>query len=373
MTDDRLAALRRRLLDTETAPPLDALLITSDDNRRYLTGFTGSAGLALVTGGAAVLLVDSRYVEQASRQAPAFETVKFEGRAWPAVVEQAARLGIHRLGFESEHVTVAAHGRLLGAIAEAGAAVELVPVPDAVEQPRETKDPAEIEVIRRAVEIADRAFERIAAGLQPGMTEAQVAWDLEVAMRQSGAEDVSFPIIVASGPNGAMPHHRASDRQLQPGEPIVIDMGCRYRGYCSDMTRTVTVGEPDAAFWERYRTVLGAQQACEDGIRAGILGKDADALARDVIAAAGHKEHFGHGTGHGVGLAVHESPYLSPTRGEVTLRERAVVTVEPGIYLPGWGGIRIEDIVVVGETRSLVLTTAHKFPVVATSGVASSS
>jgi Xaa-Pro aminopeptidase len=162
-----------------------------------------------------------------------------------------------------------------------------------------------------------------------------------------------------------MPHHRPSARPIEAGEPIIIDMGCRLNGYCSDMTRTLWLGDPSATFWEVYDVVLRAQQACEDGVRAGMLGKAGDGLARDVIARAGYGDQFGHGTGHGVGLAVHEDPYLSPTRGDTVLIEGAVVTVEPGVYLPGWGGVRIEDMIVVGTARSLVLTTAHKAPALA--------
>jgi Xaa-Pro aminopeptidase len=218
------------------------------------------------------------------------------------------------------------------------------------------------------VELADRAFEVVAARLTPGLTERQVAWHLEVALREGGADEVAFPIIVAAGPNGARPHHRPSDRPIAAGEPVIIDMGCRLAGYCSDMTRTITLGEPDARFWEVYDLVLGAQQACEEGLRAGMRGTDADKLARDVIARADYGDYFGHGTGHGVGLAVHEQPYLSPTRGQMPVPERSVVTVEPGVYLPGWGGVRIEDMVVVGAVRCRILTTAHKVPVVVGAG-----
>jgi Xaa-Pro aminopeptidase len=347
------------------APAIDGVLITDPDNRRYVSGFTGSAGQLLITRGAAVLLTDFRYVEQATAQAPAFEVVRYDGQPWVPVAEQAQRLEARRLGFEAEHVTVDGHLRLQAALAEKASGVELVPLPGLVQALRQTKDSAEVHLMRRAVEIGDRAFESVAADLSPGVTEREVAWRLEVAMRKRGADGLSFPVIVAAGPSGAMPHHRPDDHPIQPGEPIVIDMGCTLDGYCSDMTRTIVLGEPDAKFWEIYQLVLNAQQTCEDGLRAGMLGTAGDALARDVIAGAGYGEQFGHGTGHGVGLAIHESPYLSPTRGDVELRPGAVVTVEPGIYLPGWGGVRIEDMVVVGESRSLVLTTAHKFPVVA--------
>ncbi|MBI3973492.1 MAG: aminopeptidase P family protein [Chloroflexi bacterium] len=360
----RLETLRRRLSATAGDEQVDGLLVSSADNRRYLSGFTGSAGFLIITGQEAILLTDFRYVEQATAQAPHFTVAKIEATAWPALAAELKRLRHRRIGFESENLTVDSHRRLLEALRESGAEVELVPRRGFVEEQRQAKDAREVELIRRAVELADRAFETVAARLRPGVTEREVAWRLEVYMRERGASEVSFPIIVAAGPNGAMPHHRPTDRPIERGEPIVIDMGCRLNGYCSDMTRTITLGEPDAQFWRIYDIVLRAQQACEDGLKAGILGRDADGLARDVIKAAGYVDQFGHGTGHGVGLAVHEHPWLSHTRGDMPLREGAVVTVEPGIYLPGWGGIRIEDMVVVGPARGLILTTAHKQPVV---------
>ena len=334
----RLQALRERLdraehagaaapagagAATDAAPseagPVDGVLISDANNRRYLSGFTGSAGHLLITRGAAVVLTDFRYVEQVGLQAPGFEVVKIDGAAWPPLAEQVKKLGVRRLGFEAEDLTVDSYLRLQQALVEAAPEAHLVPLRGLVEGLRQTKD---------------------------------------------GAEAVAFPIIVAAGPHAAMPHHRPSDRPIGVGEPVVIDMGCRLDGYCSDLTRTITLGEPDARFWEIYGVVLKAQQACEDGLKAGMLGEAGDRLARNVITAAGHGEHFGHGTGHGVGLAIHEGPYLSPTRGHMEVRTGAVVTVEPGIYLPGWGGVRLEDMVVVGPARALVLTTAHKFPIV---------
>ncbi|HEU5316467.1 MAG TPA: aminopeptidase P family protein [Chloroflexota bacterium] len=362
-TRDRLAALRRGLQRTE--PRVDAVLVSEDQNRRYVSGFTGSAGQLLVTADAALLLTDFRYVEQSAWQAPDFEVVKTEGFPWPAVAEQAKRLGVRRLGFESEHLTVDQHTRLTAALRETAPDVALAPLTGCVEESRQVKDAEEIERLRTAVLIADRAMEAVTRRLRPGMTEKAIAWELEVEMRQHGAEALSFPIIVASGPNGAMPHHRPSDRAVREGETITIDMGCKVGGYCSDLTRTVVLGEPDATFWGVYDTVLRAQQTCEGRLRAGMTGKAGDALARDVIAAAGHGEHFGHGTGHGVGLAIHEQPRLTYTAaGEATVPEGAVVTVEPGIYVPGWGGVRIEDMVVVGKDRCHVLTTAHKAPII---------
>ena len=364
MSANRLATVRRRLETASGDQAVDAVLVTGAENRRYVSGFTGSAGQLLVTPEAAVLLTDFRYVEQAQGEAPAFEIVTTEGHAWPYVAEQAQRLGVRRLGFEAEDLSVDAHLRLQEAAMEKAPGTELVPLRGFGDTLRMAKDAGEVAVIRRAVEIADRALEQVGARLRPGVTEREVAWRLEAHMREHGADATSFPIIVAAGPNGAMPHHRPSDRAIQAGEPIVVDMGCRVDGYCSDMTRTLVLGEPDATFWRVYRMVLRAQQACEDGLKAGMLAKDGDKLARDVIEAAGHGEHFGHGTGHGVGLQIHENPFLSRTRGDVTIPEGAAITVEPGIYLPGWGGVRIEDMVIVGRDRCQVLTTAHKFPVV---------
>jgi Xaa-Pro aminopeptidase len=362
-TTTRLAALRRGLRRTQ--PPLDVVLVTDDYNRRYLSGFTGSAGQLLVSASAALLLTDFRYVKQARGQAPDFEIIKTEGYAWPAVAAQAARLGARRLGIEAENLTVDQHARLSAALREAAPEIELVPLNGFVEETRQIKDAGEIERIRAAVLVADRAIEAVTARLRPGTTEAALAWELEIEMRQRGADALSFPIIVASGPNGAMPHHRPSDRVIQGGEPITIDMGCKVQGYCSDLTRTVSLGDPGQTFWDVYTTVLRAQQTCEDRLKAGMTGVQGDALARDVITAAGHSEHFGHGTGHGVGLAIHENPRLTYTvAGEAELRAGTVVTVEPGIYVPGWGGVRIEDMVVVGDDRCHVLTTAHKAPII---------
>lgn len=359
----RLAAVRRALESAE--PSVDAVLVSEADNRRYLSDFTGSAGHLLLTARAAILLTDFRYVEQAGAQSPDFEVVKTEGHAGPTIAEQAARLGVRAIGFESEAMTVDQHTRLSAALREGAPEATLVPLRGFVEGTRQVKDATELALIRRAVLIGDRALEAVAAELRPGVTEREVAWRLEVEMRQRGADALSFPIIVASGPNGAMPHHRPSERAIGAGETVTIDMGCKVSGYCSDLTRTVVLGSPDPTFWTVYDLVLRAQQACEDGLKAGMTGTAGDALARDVIAGAGHKEHFGHGTGHGVGLAIHEDPRLTYTAaGEAVVREGAVVTVEPGVYLPGWGGVRIEDMLVVGKDRCQVLTTAHKAPII---------
>ena len=364
MNAQRVDAVRRRVAELALDAPVDTVLITSAENRRFVSGFTGSAGQVLIGPRDAVLLTDFRYVEQAQGQSPGFEVVKTEGYPWSVVAERAQQLGTRHLGFEAESLSVDEHLRLQEALHEKAPGVEAVPLRGFGDTLRQVKSEWEITTIRRAVELGDRALEDIGRQLRPGMSEREVAWRLEVHMREHGAEALSFPIIVAAGPHGAMPHHQPDGTEIQAGEPVVIDMGCRVDGYCSDLTRTLVLGEPGMQFWNVYRTVLRAQQVCEDGLKTGLTGKDGDKLARDVIEAAGHGDHFGHGTGHGVGLLIHEQPYLSKTRGDLPLLEGAVVTVEPGIYLPGWGGVRIEDMVVIGRDRSLVLTTAHKQPVV---------
>ena len=214
-------------------------------------------------------------------------------------------------------------------------------------------------LITKAVEIADAAMDEVAPRIEPGMTEAQVAWDMEMAMRGRGAEMISFDTIVGAGPNGAMAHHRADDTVIKDGDAIVIDMGAKYEGYCSDLTRTVVVGEPSDKLREIYNIVLRAQLEAEDKVRSGMTGEEADALARDVIADAGYGDEFGHSLGHGIGLAVHEQPRVSP-RVKDKLEDGMVFTIEPGIYLPGWGGVRIEDIVVLENGRARVISAASK-------------
>ena len=368
----RLAAVRRLLASLNADParttPVDAVLVTQAENRRYATGFTGSAGLVMVSATDAALFTDFRYVEQAAVQSPAYEVVRIEGSAWDAIGARAKANGVRRLLVEADNLTLDAGRRLRAAVSAHAPDLDVEEATDLLVPLRQVKDATEIESMRRAVLIADRAIEAVGAALRPGMTERQVAWKLEVHMREAGATGLSFPTIVASGPNGAMPHHRPGDRPIQVGEPIVIDMGCVVDGYCSDMTRTLVIGDGDETFWRVYRTVLAAQEACEDGLRAGMTGVVADALARDTIGRAGFDpiEAFGHSTGHGVGLAIHEAPWVSRgERGHAPIPVGAVVTVEPGIYLPGWGGVRIEDMVVVGDQRCHVMTTAHKRPVVA--------
>ena len=353
-TNRRLQRLRDRLKEDG----LDSILISSGENRRYLSGFTGSAGHLLVSADDAVLATDFRYVEQAGRQSPDFRVERIGRGPW--FPKLAAELGVKRVGFESDDVTVAAHSALQKSLDESETEKpEMVSTAEVVQKLRAVKDKSELELITRAVAISDEAMDHVAPTIEPGMTEGAVAWELERTMRELGAESVSFEVIVGAGPNGALPHHRADDTVINAGDAVVIDMGASYEGYCSDLTRTHVVGDPDDKFKRVYDTVLRAQLAAEEKVTAGTTGAEADAIARDIITEAGYGEEFGHSLGHGVGLAVHEHPRVG-AKSEDLLEDGTVFTIEPGIYLSGWGGVRIEDMVVMENGRARVLSKAAK-------------
>lgn len=353
----RLDKLRRKLAEKG----LDAILISQAENRRYLSGFTGSAGFLLVSQEKAILATDFRYVEQATQQAPDFQVVQIRGELPRWFPELASALQARKLGFESSAVTFATYKQLFEAVGkiEGELRSQLVPTDDLVESLRAIKAEEELARIERAVAIADAAIEHITTTIQPGMTEKQVAWEAERFLRENGSQAVPFDIIVASGPNSALPHARPSERAILPGEPIVIDLGAQVDGYCSDLTRTLCLGEADQTFDRIYDVVLGAQLTAIATLEVGMTGDQGDKLARMVIEQAGYGEAFGHGLGHGVGLAVHEQPRLGRDLS-IILTEGMVVTLEPGIYLKGWGGIRIEDMVVLEKGRARVLTKAKK-------------
>ncbi len=353
---ERVTHLADRLPERE----LDAILISAPENRRYLSGFTGSAGYLLVTPGRHVLFTDSRYTEQAGNQSPHFEVIQMRaGLDW--LLGTLKETGVKRIGFESDNMTVASYNRVLDAIKEDEALVgtSLVATSGITEELRILKDNEELAQLQKAIDASDQAMELVCPAIEAGMTEKEVAWRMEVAMREFGSDNISFDTIVAAGPNGAMAHHRPSDKVIQAGEPIVIDMGAQVGGYCSDITRTVVVGEPDEMFHKIYGIVLGAQLTAINTVRPGLTGEECDALSRDVIAEAGYGDNFGHSLGHGVGLAVHENPRVGP-RSPDTLKPDMVFTVEPGIYLTGWGGVRIEDIVILGEDGATPLSKAGK-------------
>jgi Xaa-Pro aminopeptidase len=341
------AARREQAQPRVAALPADAALITSPANVRYLTGMVSSnAAVLLPAAGPCVLATDSRYAEAAVRDCPDLELV-VERFIEPALARLAAARGLRTVAFEAQQMTVERHAEL--AALDGGPA--LVPLGRVVEELRMVKDKTEIALLARACEITAQAFAAAVPQIVPGRTEREFAVLLERAMIDIGAEAVAFDTIVASGPNGAIPHHVPTGRQFAAGDLITIDCGARYAGYHADMTRTVALGEPAAWQREIYQLVAAAQWA---GVEAATAGTDVaavDAAARDPIAAAGHRDHFHHGTGHGVGLEVHEAPTIGYGRTG-TLGDRVPVTVEPGIYLPGKGGVRIEDTLVVRSPQA---------------------
>ena len=353
-TAQRIERLRQRMHEEG----LDAFLVTSPENRRYLSEFTGSAGYLFVTRDEAVLATDFRYTEQAGLQSPDYRVVRITGSMdwFKSLVSDTGAKGI---GFEATHATVSLHQTLVDTLKGLAPTPKLMPTSNLVDQIRSVKEPDELATLEHAVYIADMAMDQVSERIRPGMTEKQVAWQMELAMREMGAESISFDTIVAAGPNGARPHHRASDYAIQKGDPIVIDMGAKYNGYCSDITRTYVLGEVDEMFRKVYDIVLAAQELAEATVQAGMTGGETDGLARKVIDEAGYGETFGHSLGHGIGLAVHEFPRVGPGAAGI-VGDGMVFSVEPGIYITGWGGVRIEDLVVLENGKARVLTNAHK-------------
>lgn len=354
----RLRKLRQRLLDAS----VEALLITDPANRRYLSGFTGSAGTLIISQDRALLATDFRYYERVKTQAPEFELVELQNNLTDVLPGLVDDLDVRLLGFESENVTMAQYDQWTNALAKD---VQFVATTGVVEALRATKDEQELKNLQQAIELTDAAYAHIAEYIQPGMTERQIAWELEQFVRSRGADKMAF-VTVAAGPNAAMPHAVPSQRPVQIADPIVMDMGALMSGYHADLTRTVVMGKGGDKYQKIYNIVLEAQKTALQGIRPGMTGREADALARDVIQNAGYGEFFGHSLGHGLGLVVHESPWLSHRpRGDNILEPGMVFTIEPGIYLPGEFGVRIEDVALLREDGLQVLSKAAKEPVLA--------
>ena len=343
---------------------LDALLVTGAVNRRWLSGFSGSAGTLLVAAGSARLATDFRYWEQAQAEAPAFELVREGDRGTGPPLGLLQGLGGRRVGFEPAGITVAGHDEWQRAIAALPDAERprLLPAPGLVEELRLVKEPGEIAALERAAALTDACLEHAVGLALPGTTERAVARAIQDYALDHGADGLSFDSIVAAGPHAARPHARPRDVPLERGQPLVLDLGATVAGYCSDLTRTVVVGGAGAAdgtFRRVYGAVLAAQRRALERIEAGMTGAEAHAIAASAIAGAGYGESFGHGLGHGVGAEVHESPRLRPASDHV-LADGQVMTVEPGIYLPGWGGVRIEDLCVMEGGRLRPLSRAAK-------------
>jgi len=340
---------------------IDTFMIFSEENRIYLSGFRGhdtqfdeSAGALFISEAGLILATDSRYEEQASKEAPLYEIVCCKEGLAKQIPSIINTLGAKRLGFESVRISYLEYTKISEEIKSSGIKVDLTETENIVETFRAIKDEKEIESIKKALSIAESVYIRILDSIRPGITEKEAAWLIEKSIREAGAESLSFPVIVASGPNSALPHAIPSDRAFREGEPILFDWGARLNGYCSDISRTIIIGKPDELFIKVYKTVLDAQQKAIKAIRPGISSKSVDETARKHIESMGFGKRFGHGLGHGTGLSVHEHPRLSPLRDSI-LEPRMVFTVEPGIYIPGWGGVRLENMVVVRDGEAELL------------------
>lgn len=359
-TQERITAVREKLAAWE----VDALYITNAVNRRWLSGFTGSAGSLLITADLAIIGTDFRYWEQAQQQTPDFELMRL-GRGNPDLPTEKdllLRLEDGVIGVEGDDMSINTFWQLGNQLEESN--VQLKPLGNVISGMRDIKTAPEIEMIRQAAAITDWAMSQVNEMIQPGMLERDVAWELEKMMREKGADGVAFDIIVAGGPNAALAHHRPGERPLQEGDTIVIDMGAKLNGYHSDMTRSFHLGSnPSEKFWEIYNLVHKAQLNALENMKVGMSGQEIDALARDVIKEAGYGDLFGHSLGHGVGLEIHEGPRLSMLTKSL-IPAGAVVSVEPGIYIPGWGGIRIEDLIVLTEEGPQFLSNCPKNPII---------
>jgi Xaa-Pro aminopeptidase len=352
----RLERLRQQLAEKS----LNAILLTQPENCRYISGFTGSSGptaTLLISQESAVLATDFIHFEQAKQEAPDFDVITVTNSSQRFTQLLSSNGKPEKVGFEANVLSVAEFRRLSEEAEKAR--VDLVPTEEILDCLRAVKDEEEISCILRAAFIADTAIDFIASEIHSGMTEKGVAWEIEKYIRENGSEPIPFDIIVASGPNAALPHAKPTDRPISDSEPIILDIGARWKGYCSDLSRTLCLGQLSERFQAIYDVVLRAQLSALDGIETGMTGVQADGIARGVIDQAGYKNAFGHGLGHGVGLAVHERPRVSPVSTDV-IQENMVLTVEPAIYITGWGGVRIEDTIVMRNGKVQPLTKASK-------------
>lgn len=348
---DRIYNLRKLMSENN----LDGVLAYSAENRRYLSGFTGSAGFLIVGKESIDFVTDFRYMEQAESQCEGWNIIIHGGTPIENLKEVIKKAGINRLGIEEDFMTVSFSEEIKKALP----GIVLVPARNVFSKLRIKKDYTEIANIRKAAAIADEAFSHILGYIRPGLSEAEVALELEYFMKKKGASGLAFDTIAASGIRSSLPHGIASEKLIRNEEFLTLDFGCVYNGYCSDMTRTVFIGKASERHKKVYDIVLRANIEALKGLKPGITGKAADKIARDIITDAGYGEYFGHGLGHGVGLAIHEDPKLSKM-GEYVLEEGMVVTDEPGIYIPGFGGVRIEDLVLVTKTGAEALSKSVK-------------
>jgi Xaa-Pro aminopeptidase len=353
----------RRLREAAAAIGADAAIVTHPANRHYFSGFPAGdhapdelSGILVVAEEAAIFFTSPTNLPWAESAVGPPVIARPWSRPWPEFLGQELQtLGVRCAAFEDRALSVADHAGILQAVGN----VRLVPVENAFHALRAVKSDEELASIAEAARITDAAFARATSDLEPGVTEKALAWRIEAAMHDLGADRPGFPVIVAAGPHGARPHHDPSDRPIEEAEPVVIDMGAMVGGYSADLTRTICLGDPPPAYTDRYNTVLSAQRRALTEIRAAMSGREADAVAREPLSAAGLGDQFLHGLGHGVGLNIHEFPSLGKSSDDI-LEPGHVVTIEPGVYFEGWGGIRIEDLCVVTSTGLDVLSAAPK-------------
>ncbi len=360
---ERITTLRGKLADISP----DTLWIIQPENRRYLSGFkaedgqlTESSGSLLINKTEALLLTDSRYTTAAQKEAVNFEVTTLKDGIVNGLPGLLSRLGTRNLGFEEDHLVWDLHRRLAKALKKCSPSVRLTPLKGIVGKMRMVKDRSEIRKMAASARLMSGILDEVIRTIEPGRTEVEIAWQIEGLVREAGADGLAFPSIVASGPNSALPHAVPTARKIRPQEPVTLDVGLRLDGYCCDMTRTVFLDTPGPLFKEIYRVVHRAQKTALLEVRSGTKSTVPDRTARTIIKDAGFGEYFGHSLGHGVGLATHEAPRLGPRR-PVPLRDGMVVTVEPGIYIPGKGGVRLEEMVVIEKKGPRILTTADHF------------
>ncbi len=337
---------------------LDGIIISNEQNRFYFSGLRSSAGFLFITMNDLYLFTDFRYTELASSEAPGWNIQKITSRlGWlPEIIK---KLRVSNVGFESEFITVNTFNLIKDTINSSDVEVTLIPTTDIVLTLRAVKDEEEIKLLRKAIEIGDKAFEYTEKNIEIGMTEKEVAWIFEKSVREQNAESISFDTIVASGKNAARPHHATGDSKIEANSTIIIDCGAKYNGYCSDLTRTIVIGDAEEKIKNIYDIVHMAQLSAIDLVKVGMTGEECDSIARKIISEAGYGDFFGHSLGHGIGLDVHENPNVGP-RSKFIIQNNMPFTVEPGIYLQGWGGVRIEDIVIIIDNKTQVISKAKK-------------
>ncbi|MFZ5353658.1 MAG: M24 family metallopeptidase [Bacillota bacterium] len=348
----------KKLLELLKGKDIDGMLLIKDSNIRYLSGYTGTDSYIIISEKGNSFITDARYTEQAEAECPDFEVVRWKAPAL-GLTETfnviCSRHGIKKLAFEKDKVTFDLYEKLKSDLEN----VELIPTIGIVEGIRYVKVQAEVEHIKKAAAIADEAFNEILGYIKPGVSEKYIANELQYIIKKKGADDIAFSCIIASGKNSSLPHAIPSDKLIEQGDFVTLDFGAKYKGYRSDMTRTVVVGKADDKQKEIYNIVKAAQELGVKAVKAGISGKAPDDQARNLITAAGYGPYFGHGLGHGLGLEIHEEPFLNPSCTSI-LQPGNTLTIEPGIYIPGWGGVRIEDTVAVTDNGAEILTKSSK-------------